>query len=91
MWSRRRLPHRLVQNGGVGKLTMRQMDVLRLRCTEEMTNAEVAEARNLAESTVKNTMTVVYRKLGRVSIAGACYDLCHDEYKPPDGMRAESV
>jgi DNA-binding CsgD family transcriptional regulator len=91
MWGRRHIPHRLVQNGGIQKLTMRQRDVLRLRCVEEMTNAEVAEARNLAESTVKNTMTVVYRKLGRVSIAGACYDLCHDEYKPTDAMRAETV
>jgi hypothetical protein len=34
---------------------------------------------------------VVYRKLGRVSIAGACYDLCHDEYRPTDAMRAETV
>jgi DNA-binding CsgD family transcriptional regulator len=91
MWSRHRLPHRLAKEGGVETLSLRQMDVLRLRCCEEMTNAEVAEARNLAESTVKNTMTVVFRKLGRVSIAGACYDLCHDEYKPTDAMRAESV
>jgi DNA-binding CsgD family transcriptional regulator len=91
MWSRHRLPRRLVKNGGIGTLATKQMEVLRLRCTEEMTNSEVAEEMNLATSTVKNTMTVVYRKLGRVSIAGACYDLCHDEYKPPDGMRAESV
>jgi DNA-binding CsgD family transcriptional regulator len=85
------LPRKRDEVVGIGSLKTRQMEVLRLRCTHDMTNAEVAKTLNIATSTVKNTMTRIYRKLDRVSIAGACYDLCHDEYKPPDGMRAESV
>jgi DNA-binding CsgD family transcriptional regulator len=91
-WVRSAIPPRLHdERSGIESLSPRQREVLELRCRQEMTMPEAAEAMGITHHTIKGHMTVLLRKLGRRSCQGACFDLGEYGQRPVHAMRPEAV
>ena len=74
-------------------LTMRQLEVLRLKCQHGKTGDELGFALGITGSTMRNHLTTIYRRMGVLAGEQACYLLGrHDaQFAPVPAIRPELV
>jgi DNA-binding NarL/FixJ family response regulator len=78
---------------GVEGLTPTQKRVLNLRCTRDMTVAEVAQELHVSVQTVKNHNSAILHRTGYHSMNGVCYVLgqAHGAAVGYEAIRPEQV
>lgn len=89
MSSAPRFRHKLPRIVGIDGLTPRQLEVLDGRCLGGLTNAEIAYALGITESTVKNHVTDIRTRLHRPSMYQVCYVYGREQHV--DAQRPERV